>query len=304
MKIIDKTPLHDEKGQLTLAGQIQGRLKYGLNWPAELEAQKLVIQQFDRVLEKGFVLIRNFTLPKLELVIPIILVGPGGITVVHVTTAKGHIEANGDQWIIDGKPASINLLTRVSRYARAVQMYLEYQKINLNNSTVEGALVAVNPGAQIDSNRPVVRVVRSDAIKQFGTSLLQARPVFRSDVVFTIADRIVEPHVPSETPAAAPPEVVEAEEPASRARAIFNASDESNNNGLNFEFDESAGEAAFESDAPQSAPRPRTGQPRPRQAPQQRKMFGMTTMQVTVLAVLLLCQICIVIGAGLFLFTQ
>ena len=49
MKIIDKTPLHDEKGQLSLIGQIQGRLKYGLSWPAELEAQKQVIDQLDRV---------------------------------------------------------------------------------------------------------------------------------------------------------------------------------------------------------------------------------------------------------------
>lgn len=296
MKIIDKTPLHDEKGQLSLIGQIQGRLKYGLSWPAELEAQKQVIAQLDRVLEKSFVLIRNFTLPNSEIIIPIILVGVGGITVIHVTTVKGQIEAKGDQWIIDGKPAPINLLNRVSRYARAVEVYMERQGMSLQNSSVEPVLIAANPGAHIESTRPTVRVVMSDAIKQFANSLLQASPVFRSDLVFSMSERIVDPH--SMPPATSPQA---AQEPAARARAIFNASEQSDsmeNSDLGFSFDENA-------EGTQDTPRPvRNGQPRRVQAPQKKKILGMTTMQLSILAVLLLCQTCIVIGAGLFLLNQ
>ena len=299
MKIIDKTPLHDEKGQLSLIGQIQGRLKYGLSWPAELEAQKQVIAQLDRVLEKSFVLIRNFTLPNSEIIIPIILVGVGGITVIHVTTVKGQIEAKGDQWIIDGKPAPINLLNRVSRYARAVEVYMERQGMSLQNSSVEPVLIAANPGAHIESTRPSVRVVMSDAIRQFASSLLQASPVFRSDLVFSMSERIVDPH---SMPPAISPEA--AQEPAARARAIFNASEQSDsmeNSDLGFSFDENA-------EGTQNAPRPvrngQAGRPRRAQAPQKRKILGMTTAQLSILAVLLLCQICIVIGAGLFLLNQ
>ncbi|MBM4427600.1 MAG: NERD domain-containing protein, partial [Chloroflexi bacterium] len=135
MRIIDKTPLQDENGEINIIARIQGTLKYGLNWYGELEAQKMVIAQLDRLLEKGFVLIRNFTLPNSEIVIPIILIGAGGIWVIHVTNAKGYFEAKGDQWntVSNGRsqPASINLLSRVSRVARVFQKYLDLNKFNL-----------------------------------------------------------------------------------------------------------------------------------------------------------------------------
>lgn len=100
MKIIDKTPFQDVSGKISVVGRTQGTLKYGLNWFPELEAQKVVIAQLDRTLEKGFVLIRNFTLPNIEVVIPLILIGPGGVSVIYVTQVKGQFEAKGDQWNI------------------------------------------------------------------------------------------------------------------------------------------------------------------------------------------------------------
>jgi hypothetical protein len=48
MKIIDKTPLLNEKGELGIVQRIQGILKYGFNWPSELEAQKAIVTFFDR----------------------------------------------------------------------------------------------------------------------------------------------------------------------------------------------------------------------------------------------------------------
>src|SRR5258706_1393869 len=301
MKIIDKTPLHDEKGQINFIGRIQGVLKYGLSWSAELDAQKNVLAQLDRILEKGFVLIRNFTLPNSEIVIPMILLGPGGVTVIYVTTVKGFFEAKGDQWntLVNGQaqPASINLLNRVTRFARAVQVYLERQKIDLPGM-VEPVLITADPGAHIESMRPAARVVMSDAVKQFGTSLLQARPVWRSDIAYSVADLIIDPRPPE---AAVPIQQQPVEQPsgASRAQAIFNASEQAqpfDTNDLGFAFEEEG----------QDASQPAGEQPRASQAgrPQQRKILGMTTTQVTILAVMLLCQICILIGAGLILFKQ
>ena len=201
MKIIDKTPLQDANGNISFPARVQGTLKYGLNWFAELEAQKAVIAQLDRSLEKGFVLIRNFTLPNIEVVIPLILIGPGGISVIYATPVKGFFEAKGDQWntVTNGRPqpASINLLDIVTKRARALQRYLQEQKINLPNP-VEPVLIATDPGAHIDSMRPTVRVVMSDAIKQFASSLLQAAPIWRSDLIYDLADRITDPRPPEE----------------------------------------------------------------------------------------------------------
>ena len=74
MKIIDKTPFQQENGEIDLFGRLQGTLKYGFNWYPELGAQLTTIAQLQRLIEKGFVLIRNLTLPGTEIIVPIILV--------------------------------------------------------------------------------------------------------------------------------------------------------------------------------------------------------------------------------------
>jgi len=197
MKIIDKTPLQDQKGEISFSARIQGTLKYGLSWFSDLEAQKSVIALLNRTLEKGYILIRNFTLPGSDIVIPIILIGSFGIQVILVTKVKGFFEAKGDQWNTKdsngrSQPAGINLIGRVSQYARALQKYLQYQKIE-NPGQIEPVLISTDPGAHIESMRPAARVVLSDAIKQFAVSLSQARLVLRPEQVYELAERIVNP---------------------------------------------------------------------------------------------------------------
>lgn len=303
MKIIDKTPLLDQKGQLSFMARVQGSLKYGMNWADELEAQKKIIAQLERVLEKGFVLIRNFTLPNSEIVIPLTLVGPGGVIVLYVATVKGFFEAKGDQWntVVNGRPqpARINLLYRVTRYAQAMQVYLNRQKVTLP-AMVDAVLIMVDPGAHVESMRPIARVVMSDAVKQFANTLLQARPALRSDMVYDLADRIIEPRPPQESPSPAPQPPFQ-ETPASRAQAIFDASEQVK------PFDTNELGFAFEEESPEAL-RPAGDQPGLSSTvrPQRRgKVLGMSSTQAIVLGVLLLCEICIVVGfVGLYLTNQ
>lgn len=298
MKIIDKTPLQDENGDIGLIPRIQGTLKYGLNWYAELEAQKTVIAQLDRSLEKGFVLIRNFTLPNSEIVIPIILIGAGGIWVIYVTNARGYFEAKGDQWntISNGRsqPAKINLLSRTAQLTRVFQKYLEIHKFNLPVNP-EPVLIASDPGAQIESMRPAARVVRSDAIRQFAASLLQARPVLSTGAIYDLADQIIDPSLRKEIQAAA------AEQPpVSRAQAIFNASETSQDfdpKDLGFAFEDEA-EPAVEDATPQNVRESSPARPLPRAAstPTKRKFLGMSNTQITLLAGMLIVECCVLIG--------
>lgn len=311
MKIIDKTPLQDEKGVISFTARIQGTLKYGLNWYAELESQKAVIAQLDRALEKGFVLIRNFTLPNSEIVIPIILVGTGGISVIYVTNAKGFFEAKGDQWntISSGRsqPARINFLSLVAQLSRAFQKYLEIHKFNLPVS-VEPVLIASDPGAQIESLRPVARVVRSDAIKQFAASLLQARPALSSGMVYDLADQILNPSLRREaSPAAASsPNGQPAEKPVSRAQAIFNASESSKSfdpNDLGFAFEEDNTPSPQQA-VPQNLrePNPALRPSAPKAVPAKGKILGMTGAQAALLIGMIIIEGCIVIGFGILLY--
>jgi len=296
MKIIDKTALQTEKGEIDLLGRLRGTLQHGISWYPELQAQKLVIAKLDRLLERGFVLIRNFTLPNSEIVIPIILIGHPGVHVLYVTHAKGFFEAKGGEWNTgqgsSTRPARVNLLMRVVRLARAFQVYLERQHVSLP-AIVEPVLVAADPGAHIESLRPVARVVMSDAVNAFAASLVQARPVLRADFVHDLADRIVNPRPPEERPVQPAPEAGQ----ASRAKAIFDAAENAqpiNPADLGFAFDEATGPGGG---VPPGLRETSPAVPLPRaEVPQAGRVLGMSSRQAAILGVLLIVECCVLIG--------
>ena len=311
MKIIDKTPFQTEKGEISTWDRLQGTLKYGFSWYPELAVQKNIIIQLDRVLEKGFVLIRNFTLPGSEIVEPIILMGQGGVYVIYVTHLRGYYQAKGDQWNIIGnagrpQPAPINLMSRVTRLARALERYLQVHGIALQ-VPIEPVLIAADPGMHIDSMRPAVRVVQSDAVKQFAASLLQMQPILKAEYIHDLADRIVTPRPKSEPPSQpvtppAAPQTASAptpDNPAARARAIFNSSAQAqpvNPSDVSFALqDESSQPQARLQELRESSP----AQPLPKPAAKQR---GIGLMQWVMLGFIVLVELCILAGFGYLIF--
>jgi hypothetical protein len=299
MKIIDKTAYQDEKGEIGLLQRLQGTLQYGFSWFPELEAQKTVIAQLDRALEKGFVLIRNFTLPGSEIVLPIILIGPPGVYVIYVTHLTGFYEAKGDQWntVNNGRatPAPINLMSRAARLARALHVYLERQGISLPGpqgivlvNPVEPILIASSPAMHVDSMRPAVRVVMSDAIRQFAASLLQTHVALRAEQVHDLADRIITPRPKTQAP-----------EPAagpSRAQAIFRAAEEVrplDPNDMGFSFNETPAADGIPAGLHETSP----ARPLARPAGN-RRLLGMTNRQLTILAGIFAFWLCMM-AAGI-----
>jgi len=299
MKIIDKTPLQDEKGNFSLTARVQAALKYGSRWLAEAEAQQILLPQLERTLEKGFVVIRNLPLPGSDIIIPLILVGLGGVYLIYVISDKGQFQAKGDQWYVTDKdggaqPARVNPLEKVNDLTRYFQRYLEINNIKLP-APVQPVVIDVNPGAHIESMRPIAKVFKSDSIKAFASSLLQLPPIFRKEQVNSIAEKIVEPPPPvEETPA--PPEdeplpayMVGVESDSAPAKP-FDAQDFS---------------ATFEEDpAPQAeAAAPRRARPAAKAKPN--TIMGMTRAQVFVLVGLFAFWLCLMLAFGaLIYFTQ
>jgi hypothetical protein len=300
MRIIDKTPFQNEKGEIDLIGRAQATLKYGPSWYPEQTAQKTVIAQLDRLFEKGYVLIRNFVLPGSEVIVPMILLAPSGVFVIYATHLKGFYEAKGDQWnkVDQGRavPAPRNLISITERLARATQKYFEIQKITIPGR-VEPVLMAAEPGLNMESLRPIIRVVKSDAIAQFAASVLQNRPVLRNEQVYDLAERITLPQVdpvavaPAQKAGAAPQAAPQ--KPASRAKAIFDAS--SGNTGtqedISFAFDENG---ANSSDGlPSGLLRSTVDLSDDAVVASRRKMYlGMTVAQWTILGGILLAWLC------------
>jgi hypothetical protein len=309
MKIIDKTPLVNEKGELGIVQRVQGMLKYGFNWPNELEAQKAIITFFDRQLEKGYTLIRNMPLGASGIVVPIILLGPTGIYVIHVTYLRGRYEARANTWNEESgngyKPASVNLLQVTARMANAVKVFIERQGVKLPIE-IEPVLIAANPGLHIETVRPAIKVVMIDGVKSFLSGLAAARPILKTEAVHEFTERIINPRSPKkETRATSAPQQLASQavptqppEPGgevSRARAIFNAAEEAKPfNPSDFDFAMADEEAVLEPLSPstslvESSP----AQPVSGPTPQRKRFLGMTPLQSVIVAVLAVALLCI-----------
>jgi len=300
MKLIDRTPLQDENGQIGIIQRIQGTLKYGFSWYPELEAQKFALTRLERGLAKGYVAIRNHTLGASGIIVPIALVGPAGIFTIALTNLSGQYLAKGNNWgTISGatfKPASINLITRTERLARALHVFIERQGVKLPQR-VEPIVLAVNPGMHIDSESPLVHVVMADAIERWAASLGQRAPVLTVETAYELADRIINPRKPKkegEPEVFSQPPQTDAGE-LSRAGAIFAASEEAkpfDPNDLGFAYEEeSSGDGTLPPELVESSP----AVPVSAQRKTQQRYLGMTIRQLAFLGVMLLVWVCVMI---------
>jgi hypothetical protein len=222
MKIIDQTPFFDhDSGEISMLDRGKALMKFGATWFKEVEAQNQVLAVMSKVLDRNYTLLRNILLTELGATFPFILVGPTGIFVMYVTPLTGMYRARGDQW---GTPAgnlvkeeSPNLLTRTERMARAVQIYLQrhgYHEL----SSVEAILLCSEPGMNVDSLRPIIRVVMRDALERFLISITQSRVVLTQETAYKVVEWLVNPSNPTPTepeapaPAAFEPETPDQEE--------------------------------------------------------------------------------------------
>jgi len=303
MKLIDQTPLLNEKGEIGIMQRVQGTLKYGFDWYPELEAQKTVLAHLSRILGKGYTVIRNQTLGASGITIPLTVVGPAGIYATYVTHLRGTFQAKQDEWGqsfgINYKPSSVNLLTRTQLLARALQAFIERQGVKLPKK-VEPVLLAANPGMHVESLQPIVRVIMVDALERWAASLEGAAPIFTVETAYELADRVVNPRPPKKDEAITAPPEPDEEPELSRASAIFNAADEAesfNPADLGFAFEE-GDDTGIPSELVESSP----AVPLLPKGDKKKRILGMTLPQLGLLGGMLLVEICVLIGFVYFIF--
>lgn len=317
MKIIDQTPLLDAKGKLSLIARIQGMLKYGFSWPANLEAQEKVIAKMNKVIEKGHILVRNQQLGVSEIIVPLIIIGNSGIYAMEATPLKGMYQARGEEWgtVTNGRfqPASINILNRTARLAKILQLFFERQGMKLT-ALVEPVLLASDPGLHIESIRPAVRPVMSDAIDRFAASLLTARPIYNTAEVNEFVERLQNPRSAQQADQVPEPQEdvfsfkdeTPFEEPEpSRLQSILNSpkSDaliESAPSDLGFALEDEPSPTVLVSNPYQ----PGEAAPPPVESskPAKRRLLGMTMRQILLLLALVLVEFLVLAGFALLIF--
>jgi hypothetical protein len=317
MKIIDKTPLLDEKGDLGVTQRIQGMFQFGFNWPNELQAQKAIITFFDRQLEKGYTLIRNMPLGQSGIVVPMILLGPTGIHVIQIAHERGRYEIRGDTWNVASgekyKPAPVNVVQQTIRMANAVQAFIERQGVKLPVSP-EPVLIAGEPGLHIESVRPAIKTMMIDGIKSFVSGLATGKAVLSAEQIFDYTERILNPRLPKRESAATTAAITAPrnewdQEPylqgqeVSRARAIFDASEQAKPfNPADFDFEMLDEEPSME--VPTAGLQESSqARPLPESTKRSNRVLGMTRLQLAIITALALALLCILAGFGYIIFT-
>lgn len=228
MQIFDFSPNGGQPSTQGTFKKLSNVIKYGAEWTAEMAAQVRAMDLLGRYLDDRYCLLRNLTLPDLDVPIPFILIGPPGIQMIYVTPVRGIYRARGDLWfVVDSRrkfrPAAPNLIIRSTLMARAIEVYLE--RHGFAPSKVEPVLVSTESGLYIEAIRPTVRIVMSDAIDRYiaglqSGELLLTKPDVEKAVelltthpqeavpVVTQQTAAVEPYVP-EQPSEETPEWVE-----------------------------------------------------------------------------------------------
>jgi hypothetical protein len=303
MKHINKTPYRSESGEINLINRVQGMLKYGMSWYNRVKVQDEIAGILGRQLGGQFILFQNITLPETDIDLPLVLVGPPGVYLINAVHERGVYMAREDEWgTLTGEtfvPARINQVKRAMTMAKVLQVY--FDRLGQKGFQVEPIVMSSDPGLHIDSTRPAVRIVMSDAIDRFALSLIQARPVFDMNMVAEL-ERVI---LTGKSRQAASPEG--AHEPA-QAGAVF-LPEEGGSGELEFSFSDGTEGAASEAQSPSGAasfPNEMPGAARPKKAkkPKRKKIMGLTPVQLGIVIVLLLCWLCgLLIIAGYYFYS-
>ena len=176
MKILDYSPIPFDGGNITVQQRMNGISRYGFKWVPEMKSQELVIASLNRVLDFHFTLLRNIPIPGSNLVVPLVLIGSHGITVLHNNITKGMFRAEGDSWEVmdnrlrDFKAARPNLIAQAEKMTEAFRNFLTESGFE---KEVDSILIFTDPGTHVNSNRPNVRIILMDAIERFWLRQLQ-----------------------------------------------------------------------------------------------------------------------------------
>jgi hypothetical protein len=197
MKIIDQSPLRSEDGSTSLVDRVKGMWQYGLAWDSDRQAEERMLAHLQKGLDNKYTLIRSTMLPGLEVPIPLVLVGPAGIYVIHASAQRGYFRAKDEVWAVMDeksrrfKPARPNLIRRCTLLSRAVESYLQKEFPNLPEITP--LLFLGHPGIHVEAEQPAVRLVRMDAVDRFVGSIAQSPTVLDATEVRRITDALTRP---------------------------------------------------------------------------------------------------------------
>lgn len=211
MRVIERSELCDEEGNISLEDRLEGTLRHGFGWYGEMQAQQEVTERLQNALGPEHTLVRNAVIPGTTLTVPMVLLSPQGVRMIVPTAARGIYRAKGDEWLrFDGrrrrfKRSNPNLQSQGVMLSQTLHKYFQDQGFPLPE--IEAVLIFTNPRTHVDTARPRVRIVLTDAIDHFGANLQQFQPIMDQEDILALVGALE--HVQAEEPV---PEPVRVEE--------------------------------------------------------------------------------------------
>jgi hypothetical protein len=197
MRVIEKSPFVDAEGEISLENRARASLKYGLSWFSEMKAQEYATGRLERALDDEHVLVRNPTLPGVDITLPLVLISPQGVQLILASPARGIFRAKGESWLSFSqrgrrfRPAKPNLQSRALAFTQALLAYIQNQGVPLPE--IEPILVFSDPRTHVDSVDPETRIVLADGIRHIATSLEKAPVIMDREDIQNISRLLTQP---------------------------------------------------------------------------------------------------------------
>jgi len=157
-------------------------------------AEDALIARFMRGLDNRFVMLRNLQHEGTGEVFPLILVGPAGLVLLNVSRAKGFFKAKEDSWWEMNKsshkfgPARPNLLRQSKEYAQKLAQILDAH--GKSHPEIIPILVFANPGVNIETSNPIIRIVLMDGVESLIDSFLKSEQVLQETEIDFLSDTL------------------------------------------------------------------------------------------------------------------
>lgn len=192
MKLIEPNLKSTEKNSLSkVVNQFGKLLQPGK--PTEL-AEDAIVVQFVRDLDNRFIMLRNFKLGDEHQALPPILIGPPGLFILNISSARGFFQAKEDSWSEMSKtthrfgPGRPNLIKQSQDYAQ--QLADIFEAHDKSHPKITPVLIFADPGAHVETSNPVIRIVRMDGIDSLMNSLRQSEEVLKTNEITFLADTL------------------------------------------------------------------------------------------------------------------
>lgn len=191
MKQIDCAPIKKKSNLPGGLGDAWTRLSQTLSGN-EADAQTVLITALDKVLDYRFSALLNVPVEGSNLLIPVVVVGPPGIWVIHTSPIKGVFRAREENWEELNERARRynhtrpNLVQQTAQMAAAVaaatataiadMVKPSGETLPEKPPVIEPVLFFSDPGTFVDTVRPAVRIVLADAADRFAAGLANTPP--------------------------------------------------------------------------------------------------------------------------------